>query len=186
MVRFRICQRHPLTFYEICRAMSVPRVIMGVMYANVDSLCCRLSSHANKSGRFLTEQAANTERIKAGAGVGSRGHQFAGDARRRSSKLIRRLRRQFSIEPSCHRGGRWRGKKKHGLISADTPARPDSHQGEHGRLWTAKKNGPRKRPRGVAVDVDGAAGRKSPINKEQARHQEKRSREIWVVSRGNG
>lgn len=55
--------------------------IMGIMYANVDSLCCRLSSHANKSGTFVTEQARNTGRIKASGDVGSRGHQFAGDVR---------------------------------------------------------------------------------------------------------
>lgn len=85
MVRFRTCQRDSLTFYEICRAMSVPRVIMGIMYADVDSLCCRLSSRANKSGGSVTEQAANTERIKAGADVGSRGHQHAGAGLQNSS-----------------------------------------------------------------------------------------------------
>lgn len=55
------------------------------MYANVDSLCCRLSSHGNKSGTFVTEQAQNTGRIKAIGDVGSRGHQFAGDALQNSS-----------------------------------------------------------------------------------------------------
>lgn len=146
MVRFRTCQRDSLTFYEICRAMSVPRVIMGIMYANVDSLCCRLSSRANKSGRSVTEQAANTERIKAGADVGSRGRQHAG-AGLQNSSADADCEDNFpsSRVVTAEEGG---GGKKHGVISADTPARPDSHQGEHGRLWTAKKNGPRKRPRG--------------------------------------
>lgn len=54
-------------------------IVTGIMYANVDSLCCRLSSHGNKSGTFVTEQMQNTGRIKAIGDVGSRGHQFAGD-----------------------------------------------------------------------------------------------------------
>lgn len=158
---------------------------MGIMYANVDSLCCRLSSRADKSGRFVTEHAANTERIKASAHVGSRGRQFAGDARRRSSKLICRCDREDNFLSSrvvtAAEGGGGGGTRPY-LLRHAGPARLPSGETQE----TAKKNGPRKWPEGVVLDVDGAAGRKSLINKNHACHGGKRSREIWVISRENG
>lgn len=100
------------------------------MYANVDWLCCRLSSHANKRGRFVTEQAANTERIKASADAGSRGHQFAGAGLQNSSAdaTVKTIFHQAELSP------RRKVEKKQGLISAGTSARPAAHQVKHGRL----------------------------------------------------
>lgn len=165
--------------------MSVPRVIMGIMYANVDSLCCRLSSRANKSGGSVTEQAANTERIKAGADVGSRGHQHAG-AGLQNSSADADCEDNFpsSRVVTAEEGGG--GKKNTALSPPTRRPGPTPIRGNTGDCGRRRKMAPESGPEGVAVDVDGAAGRKSLINKDHARHQEKRSREIWVVSRENG
>lgn len=58
------------------------------MYANVDVLCHFLSSPANKSGTFLTEQKQNMRRIKGCGNVRSRGINLHVTFNARPSKLI--------------------------------------------------------------------------------------------------
>lgn len=113
--------------------MSIPCGIMGIMYANVDSLCCRLSSHGNKSETFVAEQAQNTGRIKAIGDVGSRGHQFAGDGlcavfRTHLQMRLKTIFYQVELSP------RRKGERKYGLIFAYMPTQLDCDQVKQRRL----------------------------------------------------
>lgn len=115
--------------------------IRGIMYANVDVLCRFLSSPANKSGTFLTEQKQNMRRIKGCGNVRSRGVNLLVTFNARPSKLICRCGCEDNPLSSCFCQEKGR-KKKSGLISVNVQNWLDCDQVKQSRLQTVRKNSP--------------------------------------------
>lgn len=95
---------------------------MGIMYANVDLLCRFLSSLANKSAMYLTEQKQNTGRIKESENVSSRGVNLLVTFNARPSKLIRRFDCEDNSLSSCFVTAAEEGKIRPYLCGRANPA----------------------------------------------------------------